>query len=633
MTIFELSVPTLAPAFRCERPFVYSCTPGEWETADYWTDAFGAPHESSSEAMHVSSFFRDGVNRYGKVSLYLSLLATERSFWWGFESEYVSYEGTLLTHEGAYVVAAVADAERLYIHIEHDQLIIGPVWQYGKTAGFCKERGLYIDDIWYSPVLESIPSLAQDQDLEAYDALSFISGAVVLKNGNGDLDWMIDQPPFGFECSIARLPAVKYQRDYTRSSLVYLAALYVEDFRASLTKTTLNLQDRRKAQNIKVPTELFSAADYPNIDDSLIDKPIPLLYGTVRALEPVLLNGKAESGIVQYRIAQEVTSFGTVQVKIDDVWTTKTPASTDAATGTFTLSAADGRDGSRALDCRVLAPIGMDANPADIIEDLNSRYLGTQYLVDEYDTTEWATAVSALEDVGIYIDSQVELYEIIRKLQGGSTVGFRYEFKSTGARTARIDDWDRALSFRISREDIANIADVEIETDSDLLAASVKVLYGHDYAEDEDLEKVDVSQKETVQLAYRQEPQLEFETLLQTEVLAAECAELKAERYSIARMIATLDVHGSEYLPLRIYDVGVVELVPEGYDADSGQVSGSRRWVGVWKAIVLGVDPDISAEKNTVKLALIANVTDVVPLIVSETSYLTDESGVPLILE
>ena len=460
MTIFELSVPTLAPAFRCERPFVYSCTPGEWETADYWTDAFGAPHESSSEAMHVSSFFRDGVNRYGKVSLYLSLLATERSFWWGFESEYVSYEGTLLTHEGAYVVAAVADAGRLYIHIEHDQFILGPVWQYGKTAGFCKERGLYIDDIWYSPVLESIPSLAQDQDLEAYDALSFISGAVVLKNGNGDLDWMIDQPPFGFECSIARLPAVKYQRDYTRSSLVYLAALYVEDFRASLTKTTLNLQDRRKAQNIKIPTELFSAADYPNIDDSLIDKPIPLLYGTVRALEPVLLNGKAESGIVQYRIAQQVTSFGTVQVKIDDVWTTKTPASTDAATGTFSLSAADGRDGSRALDCRVLAPIGMDANPADIIEDLNSRYLGTQYLVDEYDTTEWAAAVSALEDVGIYIDSQVELYEIIRKLQGGSTVGFRYEFKSTGARTARIDDWDRALSFRISREDIANIADV-----------------------------------------------------------------------------------------------------------------------------------------------------------------------------
>jgi hypothetical protein len=79
--------------------------------------------------------------------------------------------------------------------------------------------------------------------------------------------------------------------------------------------------------------------------------------------------------------------------------------------------------------------------------------------------------------------------------------------------------------------------------------------------------------------------------------------------------------------------VGVVELVPAGYDADSGQITGSRCWVGVWKAIVLGVDPDISAEKNTVKLALIANVTDVVPMIVSETTYLTDESGLPLILE
>lgn len=919
MLIFELSRPVLAPAFRNERPFVYSTAPGDWETADFWTSAFGAPKESASESMHIASFFRDGVNRYGKMISFLALLAQERSFWWGIESSIVTEGGVPLTYDGVTVTDGISSQARLYVHLEHDQLILGPVYQYGKTEGFCKERGLYIDDIFYSPVLESIPSLSQEQDIEAYDALAFISGAAVFKNHNGDLDWMIDQPPFGFECAIARLALEKGVRDYTRADLTYLAALYVEDFSASLSKTTLNLQDRRKAQNIKVPTELLSAADYSDLEDNLVDKPVPLLYGTVSALTPILLNGKAETGIVQYQIAQSIVSMGTVQVKKTinevDTWVTVTPASVDLTTGIFTLSATDGRDDKTPYDVRVLNPnyfipridevnnpliagaqetsrvmrgdtchvfysagggalyhaiatdalcrvltgaaatsisacrfpavfrytstfvyngtyyiggayfcithlvdqgplyiyistdgvswsringnhpvmsagtgiysyfwnpcicidedgdtmhfviecgtqadqsdvglaysygsfadlltgsiispfsfetnlstthiipgggnpyievipdrdailvlagsvntkgrtlwqimanyasitadlsdptswtespyfevlyagmhtadpdlvvlpasktygllmgfmynqassyqvyfdmtltelydaivAGNPAKPVDIIKDLNLRYLGSQYLEGEYDLTEWAAAEAALDNVGLYIENQTELYELIRKLQGGAVAGFRYEYRPDGRRTARIDDWNRAPAYRIAREDIANIEDVEIETDSDLLAASIKILYAHDYAEDKDSEKIDVSKKTAVQLAYRQEPQLEFETLLQTEALAAKCAALKADRYSVARMIASLEVLGAEFLALRLYDVVVVELVPRGYDADSGTLIGSRRWVGVWKAIVLSIDPDISNETNKISLALISNVTGV----------------------
>jgi len=927
VTIFELSRPVVASAFRNERPFVYSVAPGDWETADYWTSAFGAPKESASESMHIGSFFRDGVNRYAPMTSLLAVLAQERSFWWGVESSIVSYAGVPVTYAGVVVTDGVSKQARLYVHLEHDQHILGPVYQYGKTQGYCKEQALYIDDIFYSPVLESIPSLSQEQDLEAYDALAFISGAAVFKNANGDMDWMIDQPPFGFECAIARLALERGVRDYTRADLTYLAALYVEDFSASLSKTTLNLQDRRKAQNIKVPTELLSAVDYANLEDNLVDKPVPLLYGTVAALEPILLNGEAESGAVEYLIAPRLVSMGTVQVKKTinevDTWVTVTPATVDLTTGIFTLSAADGRDDKTPYDCRVLNPnlliptinetlnpviagaqetsrvmigdtchvfysagggalyhaiatdalcrtlsgaaatnitacrfpavfyfegyfycathivdqgplymyastdgvtwgilnagnpvmsagagiyahfwnpcIAMDEDgdtmhfvieagvaadqsdvglgyshgslaellasdvsgtfsfesnlsaeliipgggnpfiqaiperdaililagninvidewwrirahyastaadlslaaswtmspyfkveyegmhtadpdlialpasktygllmgymynqsssyqlyfdmtllelydaivagnrmlPVDVIKDLNTRYLGSQYLEGEYDLTEWVAAEAALDNIGLYIAEQTELYELIRKLQGGSVAGFRYEYRPDGRRTARIDDWDRAPAYRIAREDIADIEDVEVETDSDLLAASIKVRYAHDYAQDNDSEKIDVSKKTAVQLAYRQEPQLEFESLLQTESLAAECAALKADRYSVARMIASLEVLGAEFLALRIYDVVIVELVPRGYDADSGALLGSRRWVGVWKAIVLSIDPDISEETNKVSLALIANITDVVPVLVTETSYLDAGDGTPLIL-
>jgi hypothetical protein len=858
--------------------------------------------------MYIASFTRDGINRYAAVTSPATCVSTEQSFYWDNANQ------------------------RLYIHLEHDQYPIGPVYQYGKTYGYSKERAVYIDDIFYSPIIDSIPSLEQTQDLEAYDSLAFLSGAVTLKNHNGDIDWMLDNPPFGFECQIARLEDIKGVDTYLRSALTYLAALYVEDFSATLQKNTLNLQDRRKAQNIKVPTELFNAVDYPDIEDAQIDKPIPLLYGYVPALTPIRTNWKTESGIVEYRIAQSIVSMGTVQVKKtvndQDVWVTVATNSVDLASGSFTLSDAIGRDASnnpyecRVLDvnkiipridevnnpliagaqetsrvmiddickvfysagggalnyawandalCRVLHVVGasnisacrfphvfyydgyfyctthivdqgplymyrsltgmawtilnggspvmsrsadtssiyrhfwnpaicMDedgdtmhfviecgvsadqsdvglgyshgsltdliaggfsfetnlsteqiipgggnpeikiisdrdailvlagsvntkgrtywqimanyasitadlsdpaswtespyfevlyagmhtadpdlvvlpssktygllmgymynqassyqcyfdmtlnelydaivsgnsANPVDVITDLNLRYLGVQYIAGEYDTTEWAAAKAALSNIGIYIDSQTELYELIRKLQGGANVGFRYEFEADGERTARVDDWERDSSFHIAREDIANIEDVEVTTDSDLLAATVKVNYGHDYAEDEDLSVIDTSKKTAVQLSYRQEPQLEFDTLLQTQELAAACALLKAEKYSTARMIATVKVMGSSLLSLRIYDTGIIELVPIGYDQDAATIIGSRRWVGVWRAIILGINPDISTETNDVTLALIEDVTDTVSLLTEsagELFYLTDDDGMMLLTE
>jgi len=629
MIVFELSVPTLADAFRCDRPFIYSCAPGVWAMADFWTDPFGAPHEEIFEAMHISSFFRDGINRYSPVSSLTSLLATERSFYWGLEQDYIHDEGELVIDEGIALTDSVSlimrlydegefvidnglelmeigsPTMRLYMHVEHDQFLFGSVWQYGKTQGYCKERAVYIDDIFYAPILDSIPSLAQDQDLEAYDSLAFISGAVTFSSHTGDLDWMLDSPPFGLDCFLARLPAQKDIDEYTRSELTYLAALYVEDYRASLSKTTLNLQDRRKAQNIKVPTEKFTEAEYPDIEEWNIDKPIPLLFGTVRAVKPILVNGEDEVSALQYRVAQVLTSLGTVQVKINEDWTTVSPASTNLSTGSFTI--ANGRsDAGTPYECRVLNPANINQkNPLDIIAYLNNRYLGAQDNTDDYDSTEWTAAKAELSDVGLYIDSQVELFEVIRKLQGGSNIGFRYEFKPSGARTARIDDWTRAVSFRIHREDIADIENVEIETDSDLLAATVKIFYAHDYTENKDLEYLDDSKKTAVQLEYRQEPQLEFESLLQNKDSVVEAASLKAEKYSKARKVVSLSVLGASFLSLRIYDIIIVELVPDGYDADSETFEGSREWAGIWKAIVLGVDPDISNEKNTVRLALI----------------------------
>jgi len=636
MTLFELSVPKIAGAFANVQPFVYALYPGIWATGDYWTTAFGAPAESDSEIMYITSFSRDGINRYSGVTSLADCIATEQTFFW----------------DNA--------AQRLYVHLEHDQYPDGPVYQYGKVMGFTKDRAVYIDDIFYSPVLESIPSLAQQQDLENYDVLAFLSGSVKLHNHLGELDWALDTPAIGYDCTIGNLaessaitdggvaitdggvaltsrPATRGCDSYSRSEIQSLVALYVEKQSARLDSLTLSLQDRRKKQNIKIPTEVFTVAAYPDIDDSIIDKPIPLLYGTVRCAPAICTNGKLETGAVAYRVADSLTVLGTVEVKIADVWTVKTPATTTLSTGSFTLSASDGRNSSgNSYECRVNAPTGVAVTYAsDIIKALNLRYLGIQYTDSEYDKTEWEASEALLSSVGILIDKQVELFEVIRQIQAGANIGFRYEYNSHGQRTIRIDDWTAASTFRIAVEDIINIADMEISTDPALLAATIKLNYAKDYTGDTDDQTIiDTSQAEYVRQNHAQEPQLEFDSLLQTPALAAAAALVKAGKYGVARKIATLSVTGYEFLALRIYDVGIVELTPSGYDMDSSTIIGTRKWAGVWKAIVLDIDPDPAMETNALRLALIEDVTDVYPIIIKHDGveyYLTDESDVAIL--
>jgi hypothetical protein len=42
---------------------------------------------------------------------------------------------------------------------------------------------------------------------------------------------------------------------------------------------------------------------------------------------------------------------------------------------------------------------------------------------------------------------------------------------------------------------------------------------------------------------------------------------------------------------------------------DALAIIGTRKWAGVWKVIVLDIDPDPATETNTLRLALIEDIT------------------------
>jgi hypothetical protein len=572
-----------------ERVVWVNYSPGIWYTS--FVGEFGLTDEAywvPDPATTVVNYFKSVVVDYTTILLpvaSIAALAAEPSFYWD------------------------NDAELLYIRLEDfdppDVHNVAP----GLIQGFSDRGVVYVDDLYYAPLLISAPRLGITQDLQGETKPTFFKGNVVLSNAGGDLDELKDNPVYGNDLYIAHLDDddVDAEGDATRSDLQYRASLYVEDYGIGLQRVVLRVKDRRAAQNIEVPTERFSTDDYPDIDDQYVDQVIPLLYGQIREIPAIPLSDPAGSGDVDYRVALTLTVQGDVYTLQDDVWTSVSPTASDVATGTFTLAEADGRNANGGLfDCKVVSPTGIAVTYAsDVIKDLFERMLGIPYNSSNYDTTEWAAEETGLTTIGLAITEPTKLYDVIGDLSAGANVVIRFEFLPTGERTIRLDDWSRAISLHVPVVDIANATMIEADTDTDLLAATVVVEYFRSYVTDVALRHEDTSQQETVLNKYRQQPTLTTPTHLINSTHAGLRADYDIERFTDVHGLVALDLIGADYLALRIYDVLTVELGLGEFDLDRGTFIGDREFYGIQKVQVVGVDPDFEAETNKIRVVLI----------------------------
>ena len=479
----------------------------------------------------------------------------------------------------------------------------------GLIQGFSNRGVVYVDDLYYAPLLISAPRLGIQQDLQGETKLTFFTGNVELSNTGGDLDELKDDPVYGNDLFIAHLDDddVDAEGVATRTDLQYLASLYVEDYGIGLQRMVLRVKDRRAAQNIEILIDRFSADDYPDINETYIGQVIPLLYGQVREIPAIPLSDPAGAGAVDYRVASVMTVLGSVYTLQAEVWTSVAPTESDVATGTFTLAEIDGRNAAGGLfDCKVVDPVGVPVTYAsDVIKDLFDRMLGVTYNSSNYDTTEWEAEETGLTTVGLAITKPTKLYDVIGDLSAGANVVVRFEFLPTGERTIRLDDWSRAVSLHVPVVDILKATAIEVDTDTDLLAATVVVEYARSYVTDVMLRHEDTSQQETVLNKYRQQPTLTTPTHLINSTHAALRADYDIERFTDVHGLVVLDLMGAQYLALRIYDVLTVELGYGEFDLDLGTFTGDREFYGIQKAQVIGVDPDFEAETNKVRVVLI----------------------------
>jgi hypothetical protein len=579
MTITEIGVFTRITNPEPYRPFVYAYRFTVFTVAAYWISTFGAPDESMNDPIVIISVKQDFSINYEQKLNRDACIALEKSFFWD-------------------------NAEQaLYIHFIHTSSPFSCVIGYGRVIGF-STKSVYIDNIYYPPLIVSAPSFAQQQDIVDYDLLSFINGTINLRNYGGELDYLISQNIHGFTLDIYYLDDNLVTP--SRSDMVQIASLFVDDYDMSLKEISVKIQDKRESNDADICTDLFSVDDYPDIDDSYDGDIIPLLYGDVRSSEAIPVDGNA-TGTVDYRQALFLTSIGTVQVLIDDVWTTKVPTATDAANGSFTLAQADARKGGAAdgqpYKCRVLGSVGYPVTYAsDVIKHLNLYYLGLEYNDSNYDTTEWEAEEVSLSTIGVCFNTQIKVCEAIRQIQQGANVGFRYEINQ-GKRTIRINDIERAVSFAIHYEDILNQGELPVASNKELLCAGVKVNYAYDYVDKKYKNYVNDENAQTVLETYRKQNIDPVNTLLTSQADAKDRADWHMERFATIPKIVTIIARGNEYFNLRIYDVGDIDITTGVMDIIDNIPK--RIYYGRWRCQILSIDPDLSGLTNTITALLI----------------------------
>lgn len=593
MTVVELLRSIDIEDFAPHAQFVYKSTINTLEQADWWTDVFGATDETSSETIHVGSFYSgNGVNRYSQASTLNDCVDQEESFYWDNANQ------------------------TIYVHFEHSMSWYNGNYYYGRAYGFTDEDVIYIDDTEYLPLLRSVPSIAQQQDIQNYGKLAFINGAIALDNTSGDIDWMIEEELSGQEIALYNLDNDDItENSAARSSLVDLAFFYIEDYSIGNDETGIRVQDLRKSQNVSIPVDQFTAQDYPNMEEKYLDTEIPLCYGLIAEALATPLDGDF-TGNVNFRVCKILTALGQVQIFEADVWTNVNTVSEDLSSGSFELAYADCRKGGTTtgdvLTCRVLSATGEEVTYAsDVIKLLNTEGLGISYNNSNYDTNEWEQEETSLSELGVLFNKSIFLFDAIQQVQSGANVGFRYESKPDGRRTIRIDDNQRDITYTVDPTEIKDRTSLKVETDSSLLAAIAKINYKINYESEDYRILRNTDFQDTVSSTYRQIPTLEIDTLLQTQALAQERSVDALNRFSEIPRFINLDLMGERWYDLRIFDILQVAITSGEIDLDTGTITG-REFYGLWKTKVVSIDPDFENVQNSVRLQLIKRIYTVI---------------------
>lgn len=150
-----------------------------------------------------------------------------------------------------------------------------------------------LNDRFYDPRLVSAPALSQRIEAMFGDVAQIGGGSLVLANVDGFFNtrqhyqWNAGGVvlKLGVDTAAGAMAWADYQTG---------ATWVVEDWERSADSFTLRLSEAKSKLKSKLPFEFFARADFSNIEDATVGKPIPIIYGTVFGAPAVLIDPGAK---------------------------------------------------------------------------------------------------------------------------------------------------------------------------------------------------------------------------------------------------------------------------------------------------------------------------------------------------
>lgn len=532
--------------------FVYKSkmkTSSNLSDTSYFFSIFGAEDNTNKQALNIKSVVIGIENYYSMQTSINDCINNEESFYFDISDQ------------------------MLYIHFNHNVGPSGITVEYGKVFGYTNDKIRNFNGIDYIPLVKSIPNLKLKVDPLRYTQQSFYGGDIIMNNqpvdGSNDGSFDSNQEFTGNDVYIY---FGEDGDDYT--DLIFIGNNYIENTKISLNEIDVITKDKREQQSVTAPSEKFTISDFPDLDPDLDGEIKPDAYGQCLGVPGICVDSE-QAGNKTFYFASVITAAQApvFKSKQDEKWTTIVPASTDYANGMATFNTADvhvdGDNTKGLLDVRCDGYFRPYYNPADIISDLNDRFLDITYNASNYDTTEWEDEKFYLENIGLYMDEEKELYEWMELIQNGSTVGFQYLFVA-GRRTIRLDNPNRESVMTIYAQEIIN--DLEFNNNEDFFSTHAVIMYRKNYSTDKYLRYENTDYYYQVLQEHRKSQQYETESLIYTEALAEDKSIIILEDQKKERPTGILLLHGKNYHNLKLFDIIDAEISKPGQKTGEEEV-------------------------------------------------------------
>ena len=472
---------------------------------------------------------------------------------------------------------------RLYVHFDNfDKPSLSTVI-IGQLLGL-SNRAININDIYYEPLLEGVPTISKKKDSLYFGIVSYDGGNYTFNNVGKEFDRITDSFIFGQSVATKYAGNTEAYADYRTINKGYLERLQLNYETAGM-----DIIDNRKQLSRKIPNTYFDQTTYPDIKDRNVGKPIPLAWGAVDNVPIISTNeDKSGSGNYEFLIA-EVTDHTTgitkiVQIYVDGIATTWANASLSNAT--FELTTGLYKAGQKVTGDIQGFKLGstMDDNALDVIENIMSTYQSIAFTSDNFNTTEWDANKSSQKDVGIFLNKEKELIDVIENVAESNFATFLIH--DDGRYTWRVFNKNSTSIRTIEKEEF--LSQPELDYDGNEFLTSVNIKYKQDWANKDFASYNNTISESTIFDQYSKYQTREIETVLTSDTDAFSLSTKLMDYMKNVPSIISIET-GIQNIDLEIGNT--VNFNVDRVDS---------AWLGDVKVEIVGIEKSIM--DNTVKL-------------------------------